>query len=229
MKVFIEYVSDISGKSKFINRLIPALGKLGVTIHSSPIGCDVALGLNRWKSKIRIPKVLRIDNIKKSKYRNDLMRRSVKKSDAVIFQSEYAKKLVFKKLKIVPNKYYVIHNGDDPNEYKDIIDINDEVRKRGSELQGLVSKLNNLEDEYVQKNTQLSNEYQAKRKVYDQLAKEISIVEEDLEITEYGVYKPHFDFDTSEEYKNTLNNVRKAQKQLIKEKKAIVCQTEWQV
>ena len=115
------------------------------------------------------------------------------------------------------------------NEYKDIIDINDEVRKRGSELQGLVSKLNNLEDEYVQKNTQLSNEYQAKRKVYDQLAKEISIVEEDLEITEYGVYKPHFDFDTSEEYKNTLNNVRKAQKQLIKEKKAIVCQTEWQV
>ena len=45
----------------------------------------------------------------------------------------------------------------------------------------------------------------------------------------YGLYKPHFDFDTSEKYKAELQRVRDKEKQLIQNEDAAVCSQQWTV
>jgi len=50
-----------------------------------------------------------------------------------------------------------------------------------------------------------------------------------LEMTEFGVYKPHFDFGSSEQYQAKLEEIVEKQKQLIKDRFAIVCHQEWTV
>lgn len=121
MKVYIDYKLNESGKSKFLQRLIPALAKIGVECSFKQKGCDVALGISKWRSMTTLKKVLRVDGIhlakgKKEAWRNEQIRKSIKKSDTVIFQSEFAKKTIVKKLKVKP-KCYVIHNGANPDDY----------------------------------------------------------------------------------------------------------------
>ncbi|MDH5679973.1 MAG: DUF4041 domain-containing protein [Spirochaetota bacterium] len=113
--------------------------------------------------------------------------------------------------------------------YKDIIDVDNAISLKKKELVKLKKQSEKLETEYQSKNKDLSKEYQEKRTIYMKLLKEISTLEEDLEFTTYGVYKPHFDFDTSDKYKEKLVDIRKTQKEMIKDKIAIICHTEWQV
>jgi glycosyltransferase involved in cell wall biosynthesis len=63
-----------------------------------------------------LPSVLRVDGVHfrrgpKERWRNEQIRKAIKKSDLVIFQSEFAKKTVTKTLGIVPRRTRVIHNG----------------------------------------------------------------------------------------------------------------------
>lgn len=51
---------------------------------------------------------------------------------------------------------------------------------------------------------------------------EVSIYEETLECASFGLYNPHFDFETSEEFKEQINKVRDEQKQLLKKGYAIL-------
>jgi hypothetical protein len=48
-------------------------------------------------------------------------------------------------------------------------------------------------------------DYAAGKKIYDDLNKKIAALEDRLEIYSYGLYTPHFNFDTSEIYKEELN------------------------
>ena len=115
------------------------------------------------------------------------------------------------------------------DKYKGIVDIDSLVDKRNKEFNELGSKYENLDDEYKLKTDTLNSEYKQKRQIFERLLKEINVLEEDLEFTTYGMYKPHYDFDTSEKYKSELNKVKEKQKLLIKNKSAIVCHTEWTV
>ena len=115
------------------------------------------------------------------------------------------------------------------NKYKDVIDIDKEVVKSQTSLEKLQHDFDRLDKDFKVKSDKLNTEYQGKRDVYEKLLKEISILEENVEFISYGVYKPHYNFDTSEQYKNKLDAMRQDQKQLIKDKDAIVCPTEWAV
>ena len=122
MKLFLDYKLNDSGKGKMLQRLIPALKRLGVKTKFKEKGCDVALGISRWRSDIKIPKVIRIDGIhltksKKNDWKNERIRKGIKKADAVIFQSEFAKKKVKKYFKLKDKKEFVIFNGADPDDY----------------------------------------------------------------------------------------------------------------
>ncbi len=100
--------------------------------------------------------------------------------------------------------------------YKDIIKIDVEVLKRKK-----------LAIQYNKKILALKDDYQKKRGILDKLQNKISALEEDLEINSFGLYQPHYDFDTSEAYKMEMSKVRTTQKTLIKDAKAITCSTEW--
>ena len=43
---------------------------------------------------------------------------------------------------------------------------------------------------------------------YNDLTKQVSLLEENLEDMSFGLYKPHFSFETSEEYKTALESLR---------------------
>lgn len=117
LTVYLQYELNESGKGKFLRRLIPALADIGVGVQFAPKGADVCLGISKWRDKLpNMPRILRIDGIyfrkgPKAKWRNDEIRKSMKKAHAVIFQSKWYAGQVCEKLNIRPKKQFVIHNG----------------------------------------------------------------------------------------------------------------------
>mgnify|MGYP001569197486 FL=1 len=83
--------------------------------------------------------------------------------------------------------------------------------------------------DFSKKFEDLNNNYQGAKNIYDKLKQEITGLEEDLNIISYGIYKPHFDYDTSEKFKQEIENVRKLQKDLIKNGTAVDCPVNWTV
>jgi hypothetical protein len=58
---------------------------------------------------------------------------------------------------------------------------------------------------------------------------ELASLEENLEDISYGIYKPHFTYQESEQYKAAITFVRNRQKQLVKSGAAAPCATTWSV
>ena len=101
-------------------------------------------------------------------------------------------------------------------EFKDLTDIHLEITKGNQNLNEIQAKTN-----------EMVFDYKNKRTIYDKLLNEINSLEENLEIISYGLYKPHFDFDTSSEYQKRILTNHQRQKQLLKDKAASVCSKEW--
>lgn len=102
--------------------------------------------------------------------------------------------------------------------YSKIIDVDEEVEealKRKIQLQETIQSL------------QL--DYQKKYGLFQILTRKIAVYDEDLELAEIGFYKPHFDFGTSEAYKQKIASIRELQKGMLKSKTAVTCSTEWTV
>lgn len=59
--------------------------------------------------------------------------------------------------------------------------------------------------------------------------KEVASIDEAILLQEFGLYKPMYDFSTSEGYKERLEEVRNIQKELILNKKAAMCSTSWTI
>ena len=104
------------------------------------------------------------------------------------------------------------------SKYSKIIDIDLEVDKSKKEKESIDKKVESLRKEYKEK-----------RVVFEKLVKEAAIYDEEIQMAELGFYKPHFDFDTSERYKDEISQVKQEQKDLISSKQAIYCNTEWTV
>jgi hypothetical protein len=75
----------------------------------------------------------------------------------------------------------------------------------------------------------LSQEYSAAHALYDRLRNEIALVEENVEDISVGLYKPHYDFDSSADYRTALEEIRDRQKALVKSGQAAMCGQTWQI
>ncbi len=102
--------------------------------------------------------------------------------------------------------------------YGTIIDIDKRKEELDKELRAAETETSKLKEEYRQK-----------KELFDSLVKELALYEEEAEITSYGLYKPHYDFQTSDKYKNKLEEIREKEKELIKNEEAYFCATEWTV
>lgn len=103
--------------------------------------------------------------------------------------------------------------------------LNDEARSLVSNAENRVSSLEARIKE-------LRSSYSEKKVIYDELEKAISIYREDAEFAEMGAFEPHFDFDTSEEFKESIRKNRSKQKDMLRVKSrdgAIWCGTDWTV
>jgi hypothetical protein len=63
----------------------------------------------------------------------------------------------------------------------------------------------------------------------DNLKSQIIILDEEKILQEYGLYKPIFDFEDSEAFRINMIKVKEKQKEMIKDKEAATCYTDWEV
>jgi hypothetical protein len=81
----------------------------------------------------------------------------------------------------------------------------------------------------AQRRATLEAEYTSATAKHEALKSQIALLEENLEDLSFGLYKPHYDFQTSEAYKAARDAVRDRQRQLIRSATAAVCRVQWSV
>lgn len=102
--------------------------------------------------------------------------------------------------------------------YTPITDIEAEVSVVTKERDQINSDIEKLRESYKQK-----------KLIFDRIVRQVAIYDEEIELAELGFYKPHFDFDTSEKFKEAISKCKEKQKKLVKDKKAVTCPVEWSV
>ena len=118
---------------------------------------------------------------------------------------------------------------------KDVFNIG-KIAKENAGLKELMSPefqnasvLNSKVAELEAKKERLEKEIDKRTSKIDTLKKEAIFFEDAITFQEFGLYTPRYNFVTSEEYKEELDNIRDAQKKLIKSDKAIIGATTWTV
>lgn len=109
------------------------------------------------------------------------------------------------------NKFY-------EKKYSSIIDIDKEVASANSQKSKIEKDIETIRASYIEK-----------KAIYDKLLQKVAIYDEEIELAELGFYKPYFDFDTPDDYKEKIARIKAEQKKMISDKTAIVCNTEWTV
>lgn len=88
--------------------------------------------------------------------------------------------------------------------------LKDEIEKKNSELNQL------KQDDVRAKTEKLKEDYSEALETYKKLKREVAIYEDTLDVAEFGVYKPIFNFDDSEKYKARMLESYKAAKDCVK-------------
>lgn len=83
--------------------------------------------------------------------------------------------------------------------------------------------------EAMRNSAELREQYAAAKSVYDRLSAELSLLEQNADDISFGLYKPLFAFDSSEEYKERLIAAREQQKTMVRDSRAARCSVEWTV
>ena len=113
--------------------------------------------------------------------------------------------------------------------YKSITDIEAEVANQKKGLDQMISSKNseikNVEDNF---NT-LNSNYQTALETYTKLRKEVSVFESKLDLIEFGIYEPVYDFEKSDDYRTEQNKIIEIQKNMINGDTAAICNANWTV
>lgn len=92
------------------------------------------------------------------------------------------------------------------------------IRDLAAQKEALIKEIN----EYSEKIEKLKAQYEEGYNIYQNLLKEANLYKETIDLAGYGVYEPHFSFDTSEQYKDEINFVREKQKYEIRNGTAVL-------
>ncbi|MEW6122170.1 MAG: DUF4041 domain-containing protein [Pseudomonadota bacterium] len=113
--------------------------------------------------------------------------------------------------------------------YQPMIDADLYAANITGEAHKKVHELHMVAEREKLKISKLIIEYKEKKEIFDKLASQVAIFDETLSFSEMGVYKPHYEFTDSEEYKIAMSRVRDAQKAMVVNKAAVTCPTAWTV
>lgn len=113
--------------------------------------------------------------------------------------------------------------------YASIKDVDAEREKIRVEIESLTTDRNRVKAEFLDKKNRLTAEYENAHKIFEKLQKEINLLEESAEMIEFGVYKPHFDFDAPDEFRRQIEALREKEKMMIRSDMAVVCSIQWSV
>lgn len=94
------------------------------------------------------------------------------------------------------------------------------------------AKVKQLTDEglkWKENISKLKVSYATKKEIFDRLSEKVAIYDDRLAFAELGVYEPHFDLQDSAAYKAQIMKVRDQQKEMVSQKTACTCPTDWTV
>jgi len=146
--------------------------------------------------------------------------------------------LFFKEKK--KNKYY-------QSKYQNLDNLETEKTKLLKEISTLQDKFSRSEEELIKdidkkekililrekeiskETISLNEEYAKKKEILLNIEKKIALYDDDLKLQELGFYKPHYDFNVSDTFKERIALVRDQQKHMLSSGKAIFSNTEWVV
>jgi DNA repair exonuclease SbcCD ATPase subunit len=122
--------------------------------------------------------------------------------------------------------------------YEAIIDVGAAVTEMRSNADKHVADANNRATELlksasdtVEQKTaelqELQQRYKDGLETYTRLKEEVSLYEGKVDVIEYGMYDPVYSFEFSAQYQVELYGVREKQKEMIRQRKAVVCGMEW--
>jgi hypothetical protein len=114
-------------------------------------------------------------------------------------------------------------------QFAPVIDARAEVEAAQRAFAGALRERQAIEVEGDKRRVQLMQDYARAKSTYDALKKELFTLEENLEDISYGLYKPHFSFETSAQYRLQIETMKEQQRRLIREGKAAVCFAKWTV
>ena len=84
----------------------------------------------------------------------------------------------------------------------------------------LYKKVSKQEEKVAEELQTKKDEINGLDKELEQLKADLALAREEEDIQTYGLYEPHYDFETATAYKERLDEIRRRQKQLVKDKKA---------
>ena len=97
------------------------------------------------------------------------------------------------------------------------------------EIQKNIDALKNEKDNLVKNNEQSKKTINELAEIITQKKIEIIVLDEELLLESFALYKPKFNFLSSDDYKNKLELIRKQQKQMIKDGTAAIGNQNWAV
>jgi len=115
------------------------------------------------------------------------------------------------------------------SKYGGIINVEEEIERKNKQFEVDEEEFKKRIEETRNSLEELKTKYHSAKDVFDELTRENNLLKDTLDLAEFGVYEPHFDFDTSETYKIKLLENKEKQKILIKNEIAVRCFTDWSV
>lgn len=96
-------------------------------------------------------------------------------------------------------------------EMKSIVDAHAELDKLKKDINQKSVELHEVESQYADK------------------SRKLMMLDDEIEMESFSLYRPKYDFANSDMYKSKLDTIRENQKQMIRDKTAAVCDTQWRV
>lgn len=113
--------------------------------------------------------------------------------------------------------------------FSGLLDVEAEISAARRTLEKTKAERQSLESEEQRRRDQLSKDYQAALARHRELSEEVSLLEEHVNDISFGLYEPHFKFNTTEEYSTALEKLRDREKELIRSGAAASCRTPWTI
>jgi len=113
--------------------------------------------------------------------------------------------------------------------YAGILNIQAEVAAAQSKLDEAREAQKQFESESQQSRARTVQESEQEQSKLTALRKEVALLEENVEDISFALYKPHFTFQTSDEYKTALEALREREKLSVRDGNAVICGVRWTV
>jgi hypothetical protein len=110
-----------------------------------------------------------------------------------------------------------------------VVNIDTEIALTMANLESAQKEREKVEAENSNKRAELEKNFNDALAKYEAMKRDLAVVEENANDISFGLYKPHFNFQTSEGYKAELENLRNRERDLIRSGGAAIAATSYTI